>query len=113
MLFRNEAGEIATGISWTPPRTRKDGTPYLPGEHKGYTVGRADADGVIKPFVSIPATFDVNTWSLDELNITEPGNYTIALATVDSTDHESDFSNTVNFIAAWALPNAPTGLNVF
>lgn len=111
MIFRNETGDIATGINWTPPSVREDGSAYTADQHKGYTLGvKSGAD--IVPQVTIPTALDDGHWDFSELNITAEGDYEAYLATVDSNDLQSAWAGPVFFSAEFAAPKPPTGLSV-
>lgn len=106
----------ATRIRWTAPTTREDGSAYAASTHRGYVLGVSDPgnpnDG-IRAHVSVPAAYDVSEWPLDQLNITEPGDYEAALATVDSDGQQGAWSSPFAFEARLAPPSPPTGLTVF
>lgn len=114
MIFTRN-GEVATHLNWSAPTTRTDGSAYGDADHAGYELGISDpgnpADG-FSPWVSVPAAYAVTTWPLDELNMYEPGDYEIALRTVDKQGGTSEWSSPLTFAARLAAPNPPAGLSV-
>lgn len=115
MLYTRN-GIAATSVSWDAPTSRTDGTLYDASQHAGYELGMSDpaaAVGEFQPWVSVPAAYDVTDWPLNELNITAPGTYELALRTVDRGGLVSPWSNAIVITAEYAPPNAPTGFNAF
>lgn len=109
-------GEVVTRLRWDAPTTRTDGALYDAAQHAGYELGVSDPanpDDGFRSWVSVPAAYDVTEWPLDQLNITEPGQYEVALRTVDAGGLTSDWSTPLVYAARLAAPNAPTGLSVF
>lgn len=110
MIFYKD-GVQASSLSWDAPTTRTDGTAYGAESHAGYELG-VNRNGEFTPWVSVPAAYDVTSWPLDELNISTPGTYEVALRTVDTGGLTSAWSNPLVFTAQLALPNPPTNLTI-
>jgi hypothetical protein len=111
MIFKKNGVE-ATKIQWVAPTEREDGSAYGATEHAGYELGTTDDLGVIHPWVSVPAAYDITEWPLDQLNISAEGEHTVALRTVDTGGRVSEWSAPVVFTVETAKPNAPTGFAV-
>lgn len=109
IFYRN--GELATTLRWVAPTTRADETSYGASSHAGYELG-VNRNGAFTAWVSVPAAYDTTAWPLNELNITEPGEYEIALRTVDTGGLTSAWSSPLVFTAQLAQPNPPTNLSL-
>jgi hypothetical protein len=92
MFYKNDVR--ATQISWTPPTEYTDGSAYGSSDHAGYELGVL-RDGQIQPHISVPATYDVTSWPLNELNLVEYGDHEIALRTVTQNSIVSAWSTTI------------------
>lgn len=110
MIFE-AGGAAATVLSWSPPTTRTDGSAYGAPQHAGYELG-VNSSGTYESRVSVPAAFDVTTWSLNDLNITDAGDYDVALRAVDTSGNVSAWSNSTTFTARFAPPSAPTNFTI-
>lgn len=115
MIFTKADGTSVTELAWVPPTTRADGSSYGTADHAGYELGTSDplnaTDG-FTAWVSVPATYDITTWPLDQLNMNTEGDYEVGLRVIDTKGRQSVWSNPALFTAALANPDAPTGLNV-
>jgi hypothetical protein len=105
-------GVAVNSIQWAPPTTRTDGSAYGADDHAGYELGVGN-DGIYEPWVSVPASYDITEWPVDQLNMNDEGDYQIVLRTVDTGGRVSEWSAPVNFTVTLADPNPPTGLDVF
>lgn len=100
-------------FSWVAATTNTDGSPIVPGEVTGYSIGIRSANAAnstkgVYPAVSAPTTGTGVTDAFSALNLVlKPDTYFAAVQSIGPL--ASGWSDEFEFVIAQPVPNAPTG----